>query len=44
MPNNLTIPSPDIELAKCPHCGASVKINPVWFQKIKAILDYLNSI
>lgn len=44
MPNNLTLPSPDSEFARCPHCGASVKINNIWFQKLKALLDYLNSL
>lgn len=44
MPNNLTIPAPDVELAKCAHCGKAVTINPVWYQKIQAILKYLNSL
>jgi hypothetical protein len=44
MPNNLTIPSPEVELGTCPHCGAKVKINPVWYQKIQALLKYLNTL
>lgn len=40
---NLTLPSPDSEFAKCPHCGSAVKINPIWFQRLKQILDYINA-
>lgn len=44
MPNTLTLPAPESEFARCPHCGASVKIDKVWYQKLVAILAYLNSL
>ncbi len=44
MPNNLTIPGPDEFIGQCPHCGQKVTLNKIWFAKLKAIVDYLNSL
>lgn len=40
---NLTIPTPDVKLGTCPQCGADVKIDPSWYQKLKALIDFINS-
>jgi hypothetical protein len=40
---NLTIPSPEVDIGKCPNCGENVKINPVWYQRLKALIDFINA-
>jgi hypothetical protein len=39
----ITFPNPDVPIAKCPHCGAEVKMNPVWYQKLLELLRLVNS-
>ena len=39
---SLTLPSPDSEFTKCPHCGTQMKIDRVWFQKMSELLKRVN--
>lgn len=38
----LTLPNADVPLGKCPHCGAEIKIEPIWYQRLVALLSFIN--
>ncbi len=39
---NLTLPSANVPVAKCPHCGAEVTLAGVWYEKLLALLKLVN--
>lgn len=44
MSQRITLPDPSVTLAKCPHCGAEVKITEAWYQRISQLVQLVNGL
>jgi hypothetical protein len=44
MAGKLTIPDPTAAFARCPHCGAEVKITEYWYTALQRLLAALNAL
>ena len=44
MAGNLTLPDVNAALAKCPHCGAEVKLTDHWYAALQRLLAALNAL
>ena len=42
--DKITLPEPLVSLARCPHCQAEVKMTEVWYTRLQAIVQALNSL
>jgi hypothetical protein len=40
---NLTLPNPEAPVATCPHCGAQVLIDKVWYKKFVELFRIINA-
>lgn len=42
--DKITLPDPSVAIATCPHCGAKVRPEPIWYERLVRIVQALNSL
>jgi len=40
---NLSFPKDQASLGKCPHCGAEIKIDPIWYTALQRLFALVNA-